>query len=124
MCRRSPSGIKGEDEALKLLFFNFQVHALKHLGYLSARNLKVNSFPPGVISRNDSRSVFALVENLLKAKIPLGHLKISREMMGKLYGFLDKYITCITGRPLKIRMYDEKKVVADTALCGNRIGNI
>lgn len=119
-----PSGVKGDDETLKLLFFNFQVHALKHLGYLSAKNLKTTSFPRGIISRNDSRGVFALVENLLKAKTPLGHLKLSREMLTKLYGFLDKYISCITGRQLKVRMYDENKVILGTALCNNRAGNM
>jgi hypothetical protein len=123
MCKTRP-GLKGKDETLRLLFFNFQVHALKHLGYLSAKNLKVTSFPQGIISRNDSRGVFALVENLLKAKTPLERLRLSQEMLGKLYGFLDKYISCITGRQLKVRMYDENKVMVAAALCNNRTGNI
>ena len=91
-----------EQNDTSIIFYTFQIRALKFLGYLPYPDSNMADFMNNIPICND-QGVLALVRNLADAKTPLRNLRISPEMFERLSRFLNGYISHIIDREVRVK---------------------
>lgn len=110
--------ICGEEAELTLCLSVFLIHGLKLLGYF-AHPKETFAHYRDILPEENSRAVVALTNNLLRAKTPLQHLKVSPAVAQTLLVVLSKYIARLLGHKLKVLSYEEDSI-NPLWLCGAR----